>query len=215
MQIAKTIIINAAGMGTRLSFGHTKALLEIGGKSLIYHHLDAVEDYNDVRIIVGYDYQTLIDAVLKRRRNVTFVFNHVYKSTGTLGSFFRGSRLANEMVVSLDGDLLINPTDLKKFLNSNRETIGYIPTYSDNPVCVDIIKKNSEYFATKFHRQKSQYEWTGLVQVRRDKITDQFEHVYQTLEPHLPMKAMQVDCREVDSPKDLVEAMKWAWEVFK
>lgn len=215
MQIAKTIVINAAGMGTRLSFGHTKALLEIGGKPIIYHHLDAVKDYEDVRVVVGYDYQTLIETVLKHRRNVTFVFNHEYKSTGTLGSLYRGSKLANELVVSLDGDLLIKPSDLKKFLKSNEETIGYISTNSDNPVCVDIIKRKSGIFASKFHRQLSEYEWTGIVQVKRDKISDQFEHVYHTLESHLPIRAVKIDCREIDTPQDLVAAMKWAREVFK
>lgn len=215
MQISKTIVINAAGMGSRLSFGHTKALLEVGGQPLIYHHLDAVKAFEDVRIVVGFDSQELIKTVIKRRKNVIFSFNHEYKTTGTLGSLFRGSRFANELVISLDGDLLIKPSDLKRFLAINEEVIGYIPTNTDNPVCVDILKNKNGEFATKFHRQLSTFEWTGLVQIKKDMISSKFEHVYHTLESYLPIRAMQIDCREIDTPQDLVEAMKWAREIFK
>jgi len=214
MSLSKTIIINAAGMGSRLGFGHTKALLEVGGKPLIYHQLDAVKNYDDVRVVVGFDHQELIKTILRKRKNITFVFNHEYKSTGTLGSLYRGSRFANDLVISLDGDLLIKPSDLKKLLASNEEIIGYGPTNSDNPVCVDILMKKKLAFATKFHRQRTLFEWTGLVQVKKDKITKNFEHVYQTLETCLPIRAMEIECREIDSPKDLVEAMRWARNYF-
>ena len=215
MQISKTIVINCAGMGARLGFGHTKALLEIGGKPLILHHLDQVSEFEDVRIVVGFDAPELIKTVLKYRKNVVFVFNHEYKSTGTLGSLVLGAQHAREYIVSIDGDLLVKTNDMKKFLSFNDEVVGYCTTYSDDPVCVDISKENQNYFATRFTRERGKYEWTGLVQIKKSALKKGKEHVYHTLEDKLPIRALKIDCREIDTPRDLIDAMRWARKKIK
>ena len=58
-----SIVISCAGMGTRLGLGCTKALVEIEGKTLIERQLEILKDYDDIRVVVGYQAEQVIDAV--------------------------------------------------------------------------------------------------------------------------------------------------------
>ena len=60
-----TVIICCAGMGTRLGIGTTKALMHIDGKPLIIHQLEALKDYSDVRVVVGYQANKVIELILE------------------------------------------------------------------------------------------------------------------------------------------------------
>ncbi len=210
MRHAKTVVITCAGVGARLGFGHTKALLRFAEKPLIIHHLEKLQHIKDVRIVVGYGAKDVIDTVLKFRRDVLFVFNHDFESTNTLSSLALGARYAHELIISLDGDLLIKPQDLEAFVNQDEELMGIIPTYTEQPVYVSTKKQHGETFVTAFGRKKTPFEWTGLVQVHREKLTVTSGHVYQALQPHLPMKAIEINCREIDTPQDLEKAFEWS-----
>ena len=107
----KTIVISCAGRGTRLGMGIPKALLDIEGKPLIIRHLEQLKECDDIRVVVGYRSQDVIDVVKAYRKDVTFVFNHDYKTTGTGASVALASKYAHEYILSLDGDLLIHPED--------------------------------------------------------------------------------------------------------
>ena len=107
-----SIVISCAGMGTRLGLGCTKALVEIEGKTLIERQLEILKDYDDIRIVVGYQAEQVIDVVNAIRKDVLFVFNHDYRNTGTGASFTLGAKYGREYVVALDGDLLVHPDDL-------------------------------------------------------------------------------------------------------
>ena len=74
---SRTIIISCAGMGNRLGLGKTKALIEIEGKPLIIRQLEMLANEDDIRIVVGYQAEQLIDVVKKYRKDVVFVFNHI------------------------------------------------------------------------------------------------------------------------------------------
>ena len=214
MQHAKTVIINCAGVGARLGYGHTKALLQFAGKPIIIHHLEKLKHVKDVRIVVGYGANDVIKTVLTYRRDVVFVFNHDYLKTNTLTSLALGAKHAHDLIVSLDGDLLINPTDLSAFIAQDKELIGIIPTYTDHPVCVTIEEKKGYKYVSSFGRKKTEYEWTGLVQIHRDKLQQTSGHVYQALEPHLPIKAIEINCREIDTPQDLEKAIEWSKDIY-
>lgn len=124
MGISRTVIISCAGMGNRLGLGTTKALVEIDGKPLIVRHLEMLEDEKDIRVVVGYQAEKVIEVVRKYRNDVTFVFNHKYRETGTGDSVALAAKHANEYVLSLDGDLLIHPDDMKKILTCEHEFVG-------------------------------------------------------------------------------------------
>ena len=74
--MVKKLVIPAAGMGTRLGIGTTKALINICDEPLIIRLLKQLNDYDDVRIVVGYQAEMVIKAVTKYRKNVLFAFNN-------------------------------------------------------------------------------------------------------------------------------------------
>ena len=119
-----TIIICCAGMGSRLGIGTTKALVDIDGKPLIIRLLEMLNNYDDIRIVVGYQAEKVIEVVKKFRNDIMFAFNYQYETTGVADSLKKGMIASREYVVSIDGDILINSDDFKKFLDSEQECLG-------------------------------------------------------------------------------------------
>ena len=76
MPFAQSVIISCAGIGSRLGLATTKALININGKSLIRWQLEQFNDVEDVRVVVGFQAQDVIDEVLAYRKDVVFVYNH-------------------------------------------------------------------------------------------------------------------------------------------
>jgi choline kinase len=70
-----SIIICCAGMGTRLGIGTTKALVNVLGTPVIIRLLHELSEYDDIRIIVGYQAESVIERVNKVRKDVMFAFN--------------------------------------------------------------------------------------------------------------------------------------------
>lgn len=66
-----TVIICCAGMGTRLGIGTTKALVDIEGEPLIIHQLRLLDEFDDIRVVVGFDAERVIN-VVKQFRNRFF-----------------------------------------------------------------------------------------------------------------------------------------------
>ncbi|MCM3128278.1 NTP transferase domain-containing protein [Paenibacillus provencensis] len=210
MSISKTVVINSAGVGSRLGMGTTKSLIEIMGKPLIEWQLQMLSDIQDIRVVVGFQAKYVIETVCRLRKDVTFVFNHDYLSTKTGTSLALGSRYTQNMILSLDGDLLIHPDDLKMILQSEDECIGYCEKNTEDPVLVTIEKDESEKeWATSFSRTSGNFEWTGLVQTFPESIKKLEGHVYQIIEGNLPYKAIKVRCQEIDTPSDYDLAIDW------
>lgn len=152
MTLSRTVIISCAGMGNRLGLGTTKALLEVDGKTLIVRHLEQLQEEKDVRIVVGYQASSMIEAVLKCRSDVTFVFNHEYQNTGTGASVALAAKYANEYVLSLDGDLIVHPEDMKKILACQGEFVGGVVTESDDPWMLQTYMQEGTEYVRAFEK---------------------------------------------------------------
>ncbi len=69
--------------------------------------------------------------------------------------------------------------------------------------------------ATGFHQRGEGLEWNGLVRLPAallDRALHNGEaagHVYQMLTPHLPIPAMRVRTREIDTSEDYERAIAW------
>ncbi len=201
-----TVIISCAGMGTRLGIGTTKALVDVAGKPLIIHQLEMLKEYDDIRVVVGYQAERVINVVKEYRMDVMFAFNYEYGSTGTAASFSKGIVGAKDYVVTFDGDLLVHPQDLENFLKYPGEIVGgCIPT-TDNPVLMTI---NEQECITEFSRERGTLEWTGLAKLHRKKLVPGNGHVYQMIEPLMPIKVMKIRTKEIDTPNDYENAVKW------
>ena len=77
-----SVVICCAGMGTRLGIGTTKALVKIAGKSIIQRQLEMLDEYDDIRVAVGYQAEKVIKEVKHIRKDVMFAFNNDYRKTG-------------------------------------------------------------------------------------------------------------------------------------
>lgn len=140
MSAIKSVVISCAGIGSRLGLGQTKALIRINGKSLIAWQLELLKEVNDIRVVIGYQANDIIEEILRYRKDVVFVYNHLYFETKTGASFFLGAQHGNELAIEWDGDLLVHPEDVKTILNTEGEFICYAEKSSDEAVYVQTDK---------------------------------------------------------------------------
>lgn len=215
MPVLRTVIISCAGMGNRLGLGTTKALVEVEGKPLIMYHLEKLKDEKDIRVVVGYQAEKVIETVRKYRKDIVFVFNHNYRETGTGASVALAAQYANEYILSLDGDLLIHPDDMKKILECEHEFVsGGVPD-TDDPWMLQTYKDGEKEFVSAFSKNVGNYEWNGITQIKSAKVKNGQGHVFQLIEPYLPLPFMEIRTREVDTINDYERAVKWVRNGYK
>ena len=209
MSVSKTIVISCAGMGSRLGIGSSKALIDIDGKPLIIRQLELLKDYDDIRIVVGYQMEKVIEVVNSYRKDILFVFNHNYRNTGTGGSFSLAMKHAGDMIVSLDGDLLVHPDDLRMVLESDKECVCGTAIGTDDPMKMKTITRDGKIYGVGFSREEGEYEWTGLAQVRTDRLVPGDRHVCDMMTPLMPLEMVYIRTREVDTMADYEHAVAW------
>lgn len=215
MSFSRTVVIGCAGMGNRLGLGTTKALVEVDGKPLIIRHLEQLENEQDIRVVVGYQAEKVIDVVNKYRKDILFVFNHDYKNTGTGASVVLASKYANEYVLSLDGDLLIHPDDMKKILDCHDEFVGGNPIESDDPWMLQTYRQDGKEMVSAFSKCMGNYEWNGVTQMLSSKLLKGTGHVFHLIEPYLPVEFMELRTREIDTINDYERAEAWVRNGYK
>lgn len=199
MQATKSVVISCAGIGSRLGLGTTKALIDVHGKSLIRWQLEMFEAVEDIRIVVGFEANKVIQEVRKYRPDAIFVFNHEYFSTKTGSSYYLGSRDGNKFSVEYDGDLLVHPDDMKMLLQMEGEWIAYADKTSEDAVYVKLDKNGN---VVEFSRQDGDFEWTGPCCMRKERIKNTAGNVYNQLEPYLPMRGIRIRAYDIDTDND-------------
>ena len=101
-------VLLAAGVGRRLGHDKPKALLEIGGKTLLARHLENLAALGiPVRIVSGF-MAGMLEAVAL---DAEFVHNHEFRR-GSLLSMRYGLEGLDEDAVIMDADVLYDPTIL-------------------------------------------------------------------------------------------------------
>ncbi len=211
MSAVNTVVINAAGTGSRIGLNIPKSMIEVNGKTLIERQLNQLQNVENVVIVVGFKGRELADLIWQIRRDVVIAVNHKYQSTGTASSFVIGSQVATSRVVSLDGDLIVASSDLHKMLNSTEDLVGVAEKRSKLPVLARV--HNSKVVDMGFDLASDQ-EWTGLLNVERSKALRFGEaHVFEGLKHFLPLKAEKINCFEIDEPEDIVGAENWLKEI--
>ena len=199
MSSTKSVIISCAGIGSRLGLATTKALININGKSLIRWQLELFKDIEDIRIVVGFQAKDVINEVLKYRDDIIFVYNHKYFETKTGASFYLGAKDGNEYAIEYDGDLIVHPDDMKELLKQDGEWIAYADKMSDEAVFVQTDNNGN---VLSFSRESRNYEWTGPCCIKKDKLKNSYDNVYNQLEPHLPMKGIKIRACDIDTYDD-------------
>lgn len=200
-----TIVICCAGMGTRLGIGSTKALIDIEGKPLIVRLLELLKDYDDIRIVVGFQAEKVIETVNTIRKDIIFVFNHEYASTGIASSLQLGMKFCRKYVVEIDGDIIIDSTDFERFMTYPYECLAVTEINSDNPILADVEKGK----VRSFSMEQGNLEWTGLFKIESSKLGGNKDYIYELIESSLPLDAIEVGARDIDTAEDYEKALIW------
>lgn len=224
MSSQPSVIINAAGRGARLGQARPKCLVPFFDQPLIHWQLQTVAEVADVVVVIGYQAEDVRREVVARRPDARFVYNERFSSTGTASSLCLAARSCDGPVLSLDGDMLVHPDDLKRLLYAPYPCIGVSPIQSNAPVLVDVRSESGdgEERATQFHYQVSAtdssscYEWTGLVVFDPTILSlDAEGHVFEMITPLLPCHAVHVRCCEIDFPDELPQMQTWIAALVK
>ncbi|MEO6067111.1 MAG: phosphocholine cytidylyltransferase family protein [Gemmatimonadota bacterium] len=137
-------VILAAGMGSRLhsvTGGGAKALVEIGGRPLILHQLEALADQGvgPVLVILGHEGEEVQRVVGDR---ATFIRNDRYAETNSLYSLWLARDWIKGPFVLLNCDLLFDPSILVRVLEHEGNVLAYDSTSSRGKEQTKVAIKN-------------------------------------------------------------------------
>lgn len=125
-------VILAAGVGSRLralSGGKPKCLVEIGGRPLIMHQLQALADHGVGPVICVLGYQAdEVRTVIGDRADV--VINERYEQTNSLFSLWLAREQVKGPFVLLNCDLIFDPDILDQLLEEQGNVLAYDSTAS-------------------------------------------------------------------------------------
>jgi len=217
MPTIKHAVIAAAGMGTRLGLGFPKCMYELGGRPLISHLLDRLKDVEDVRVVVGFMENEVIELVSSIRKDVIFVRNPAYQTTTTLTSYVLGSEHIGESCLYMDADIFFSPDSFDNFLsvcgNEERPCIAVTKAKTVDAV---FVARDNQSRALSFSREDvTSWEWANLACLPAGTLRDQPIAVFEQLESILPIDTIEVDSYEIDRGEDLEKTEKAYKASFK
>lgn len=207
MRTVTYAVICAAGMGTRLGLNMPKCLVKVHGRCVIDYILDLLVSVENIRIVVGFMEEEVIEHVVKIRKDVVFVRNPSFHMTSNSYSLWLGSRDLNVPFLSVDGDMLIGRTSFEDFIQSfdgNTPLIGVSQSKTEEAVFVNL---DSQGRVTSFQRSpQTDFEWCGIAVLFNPLIRGDVQeagYVYSQLESLLPLPSKSILCFEIDTPYDL------------
>ena len=132
MQTELSIVILAAGKGSRMKSPKAKVLHSISGKPMLYHSIKAsLELTDDVIVVVAHQKDAVIDAINAEFENITFVTQDAENFPGTGGAVM-GLNPRYEKVLVLNGDMpLITAEALSGFVESSSAIVMSIFNLED------------------------------------------------------------------------------------
>ncbi len=218
MSTAHPVVITAAGLGSRLGLNRPKCLVEIEGEPLIHHQLRALQDCQDVRVVVGFQERDVIRVAREMREDLIFVRNARYRTTSNLQSLALGTLGQTGPFISLDGDVLVSASEFKRFLAAARnqsQLVAITQRTTDEAVSVALSALNTQVIS--FHvpaRPQDNFEWSGLALINQvDSATRGF--VFRQIERELPSPFLEIECYEIDTEDDLARARMHASKYLK
>ncbi|WP_263598380.1 NTP transferase domain-containing protein [Luteimonas colneyensis] len=193
-------------------------MLEIGGRTLLSRMIDSLTPHvRRIHVVVGYREDLVINLCSNLHRNVVIVRNPDFRSTNTVQSMASGARGLSGKTIFLDGDLIIDPSSLGDFarMAAEHDTVAAIAlSRSENAVNVDLSAPpgaEETTFISGFTREADRlYEWANVVSGDSRLLDHGSGYVYEELEKLTPLCASLLELREIDTPRDLEMAEKFA-----
>lgn len=204
MHTIKHAVVSMAGFGSRLGKNLPKGLVELGSHRLVWYLLQVTRNIPDLRIVVGFKAQEVIDYVKTIRPDVNFILNSDYASTSCAYSIDLGSRDLTEPFLIIDGDLLLVPDSFQEFVSecekTSRTLVGVTPAKTEQAVFAETNDEDGTIRG--FTRTPgSKWEWSGVAFVDFP-IDPQERFICDTLAKKLPLKYHPIQCFEIDTPAD-------------
>lgn len=212
MKIDRTVVICTAGCGSRLDFGKNKSLVDICGKPLIIRQMEMLDAIEDIRIVVGFQADEVMATVQQYRRDVQFIVNANWESTGTAGSLSLAIDDTRDYIVALDGDVLVHPADMERALQIDQEFIGGMMPFTCDPVLMTLDVSGC---VNGFSRKAGILEWGGFAQIQSKRLPKGHTHVYHLLEPLLPIRLFEMRASELDDMDDYRRMVDWVKNGFQ
>jgi len=124
MKDSISIVILAAGKGSRMKSPKAKVLHSISGKPMLYHIIKAsLELSNDVSVVVAHQKEAIIEQMSALFENINFIVQDTRNFPGT-GGAMKNVMPQNEKVLVLNGDMpLITSAALQGFIDTNADII--------------------------------------------------------------------------------------------
>jgi bifunctional UDP-N-acetylglucosamine pyrophosphorylase/glucosamine-1-phosphate N-acetyltransferase len=147
-----SIVILAAGKGSRMKSNTAKVLHNISGKPMLYHIIkSSLELSDDVSVVVAHQKEAVIEKMGAYFKNINFVIQDADNFPGT-GGAMKNVAVKNEKVLVLNGDMpLITSDALQGFLDTKADIImsifdlqnpdGYGRVIIENEQVVKIVEQ--------------------------------------------------------------------------
>ena len=128
-----SVVILAAGQGTRMKSTTPKVLHTISGKSMLFHAIDAAKDISDDITVVLYHQASRIQEEIEAHyRGIHFHMQDAKTYPGT-GGAMKGVKTQNERTLILNGDMPLITKDSLLALTSGDADINMSVIKLENP----------------------------------------------------------------------------------
>lgn len=140
-----SVIILAAGFGTRMKSKKAKVLFELCGEPMLFHILKkAYEITDNVNVVLHYDFENIKNIVLSKFPNVKIYKQDHENFPGTAGAL-KNINLNSQKTLIICGDMpLVKTAELKKLCKGEAD-INLSVFYAENPFGYGrVINKNGK-----------------------------------------------------------------------
>ena len=124
-------LILAAGVARRLypiTEKTPKCLLDIGGKPILSHQLDALRQYNvnEITIVLGYFKEMVVNYIIDNYPDMDFTFianDHFFETNTSYSVYLCSEKLVSTETVLMNGDVLYPHALLKRIIESQFDSV--------------------------------------------------------------------------------------------
>ncbi len=128
-----SVVILAAGQGTRMKSTTPKVLHEISGKSMLFHAIDAAKALSDdITVVLYHQAEHIQNEIEKHYENIHFHMQDAQKYPGT-GGAMKGVEVQHDKALILNGDMPLVTMDALNALTVGDADINMSVIKLDNP----------------------------------------------------------------------------------
>lgn len=131
--MAVSVVILAAGQGTRMKSKTPKVLHEISGKPMLFHAIEAAQKLSDdITVVLYHEAEMIEQQIIKNYKNIHFHIQDAVNFPGT-GGALRGIKPRHEKTLILNGDMPLVTNEALHKLIDNDADITMSVIMLDNP----------------------------------------------------------------------------------